>query len=68
MMIGDDNNQASSQRRAKVHGQLTDMSKDIREMALLIVSLAKIMTPNIDSAVAQSDSIQRRVDQKWSRA
>ena len=46
---------------AKVHGQLTGISNDIKQMASSIESLVKIMTL---SAVVQSNQIQRSADSR----
>ena len=59
----DDNNQQTSSQlsAAEVQGQLAGMSQDIKEMALSIASLVKVMTPMNDSAVVQNDQ-QRSAD------
>ena len=61
-MDEDNNQQTSSQlSTAEVQGQLAGMSQDIKEIALSITSLVKVMAPMNNSAVVQNDQ-QRSVD------
>lgn len=55
--MDDGNNQQTSSQLpiAEVQGQFAGMSQDIKEMALLIASLVKVMTLKNVSAVVQND-------------
>ena len=55
--MDDGNNQQTSSQlpTAEVQGQFAGMSQDIKEMALLIASLVKVMTLKNVSAVVQND-------------
>ena len=60
----DDNNHQTSRSQlsaAEVQGQLAGMSQDIKDMALSIACLVKVVTPMNDSNVVQNDQ-QRSVD------
>ena len=62
--MGDDNDDQQTPAQlsiAEVHGQLADMSKDIKEIASSIASLVKVMTTTNDSIVVQNN-LQRSSD------